>query len=57
MYAKTSIINYMLCCAFEHLYPGAPYSSFTRRTFYHTSTIAPLSGIFVARAMRISLKH
>ena len=45
MYAKRSIINYMLCCAFENLYPGAPYSSFTRHTFYHISTIAPLSGI------------
>ena len=42
----------MLCCAFENLYPGAPYSSFKRRTFYHISTITPLSGIFVARAMR-----
>lgn len=45
MCAKRSIINYMLCCDFENLFPGAPYSSFTRRTFYHISTIAPLSGI------------
>ena len=43
---------------FRKLIPiGAPYSSFIRRTFYHISTIAPLSGIFVALAMRRSLKH
>ena len=52
MCAKRSIINYMLCCDFENLFPGAPYSSFIRRTFYHISTIALLSGIFVAHAMR-----
>ena len=57
MCAKRSIINYMLCCDFENLFLGAPYSSFIRRTFYHISTIAPLSGIFVAHAMRRSLKH
>ena len=37
--SKGSIINLMLCSAFENLYPGTPYLSFTKRTFHHNLTI------------------
>ena len=56
---QSGIINYMLCCAFENSYAGKSYSNFTKRIFYLIfiiQIIAPLSGTFVVRAMRISLK-
>ena len=56
MYAKRLIINLMLCCAFENSYARKSYSNFTKPIFYCTFIIAPLSGSFVERAMRISLK-
>ena len=56
MYAKRLIINLMLCCAFENSYAGKSCSNFTKRIFYLIFIIAPLSGTFVERAMRISLK-
>ena len=56
MYAKRLMINLMLCCAFENSYAGKSYSNFTKRMFYLTFIIAPLSGTFVERAMPISLK-
>ena len=54
IYAKGSIINLMLSCAFENAYPGTPYSSFTKRTFYRILTIVLQFGIFAGREIRIS---
>ena len=50
------IINLMLCCAFENSYAGKSYSNFTKHIFYLIFIIAPLSGTFVERVMRINLK-
>ena len=49
MYAKRLIINLMLCCALENSYARKSYSNFTKRIFYLTFIIAPLSGTFVER--------
>jgi len=54
IYAKGSIINLMSSCAFENAYPGTPYSSFTKRTFYRILTIVLQFGIFAGREIRIS---
>ena len=56
MYAKRLIINLMLCCASENSYVRKSYSNFTKHIFYLIFIIAPLSGTFVERAMRINLK-